>query len=124
MIKVRYLFTAGFLALCSTAVSQTLYVSNYNSGLVQAFNGTTGVALGTFATLPSGDSAGGLVFSPWDASLNVASFTGGRVDKFNGQTGASLGTFATLAGADHLVFGPALNVWVSSTTSNVESSMV
>ena len=119
MIRVRYLFTAGFLARCTCAVSQTLYVSSYNSGLVQAFNGATGAALGTFATLPSGDSAGGLVFSPWDASLNVASFTGGRVDKFNGQTGASLGTFATLGGADHLVFGPALNLWVSSTTNNV-----
>ena len=54
MIRVRYLFTAGFLARCTCAVSQTLYVSNYNSGLVQAFNGCTGAALGTFATLPSG----------------------------------------------------------------------
>ena len=73
MVRMRYLFTAGFLALCSSAVSQNLYVSSYNSGLVQAFNGATGAPLGTFATLPAGDSAGGLVFSPWDASLNVAS---------------------------------------------------
>src|SRR5260370_23705922 len=116
---MRYLFTGGFLALWSSAVSQNLYVSSYNSGLVQAFNGATGAPLGTFATLPAGDTAGGLVFSPWDASLNVASFTGGRGDKFNGQTGAALGTFATLGGADHLVFCPALNLLVSSTVNNV-----
>jgi outer membrane protein assembly factor BamB len=66
-----------------------LYVNSNIAGSVFRFNGTTGVFIDTFATLPGGGGQG-LMFGT-DGKLYVASYTG--VLRFDGTTGAFVDDF-------------------------------
>ena len=114
--KTRILLACMVLALSGIAQGQNLFVSSYNLGQVERYNGATGAQIdGPFAT--GQVVTEGVAFSPWDGNLYVASYGTNSILKYNGTTGALIGVFVdgTVAcggsaiggGPTGITFGPA-----------------
>ncbi len=109
-----------------------LYAGEFNSEdgrfdgrySILRFDGTTGVFIGTFASVTGGAliSATGLVFGP-DGNLYVSGINSDDVVRFDGTTGALIDIFVPagsggLDAPDALTFGPDGNLYVASLGTN------
>lgn len=114
----EFTVAAAPIAPAAAAPSRLLLIADYNSCLIQRFNGLTGQYLGPLAPRNKMENPTQPVFGP-DGNLYIGG-TSNEIFRYNGQTGQFMDVFVPKdknGGAyqlTHLVFGPDGNLYASS----------
>ncbi|GEM_PF-3900907 len=107
---------------------QNLYLTGFNAGTVDRFNGDTGNIIGRFITGGSLAGPEGLTFGP-DGNLYVVDRVQSAVLRYDGATGAFMDLFVKprsggLTGAAAITFGPDGNLYLTSGSVSQDGSGV